>query len=90
MNNPQTTKAKPITVLEMSDAEIEIAERMAAAKGYSQTAYTSTSDLVGLTCLPERTFPKHGGTVIKTREWGFMFVQDCEDLNLDKKTAKFV
>lgn len=82
--NPQETKAKPITVIGMTDAEIEIAEKVAAEKGYKQTAYTSSSDLVGLTCLPERTFPKCGGTVVKTREWGFVFMQDCEDLHLNK------
>lgn len=53
--------------------------------GYQQTAYTSTSDLIGLFCLPEN--PEHsrgpirGGCIIKTQEFGLMFVQIQEDIN---------
>lgn len=49
-----TTEAPAITQLEMSEADIEFAERMAERLGYTQTAYTSTSALWGLFCLPDR------------------------------------
>lgn len=72
----------------MSEGDIAFAERIASALGYEQTAYTSTSALWGLFCLPEN--PKYakpgqatkGGCVIKTKEFGFMFVADLEDLQL--------
>ena len=65
------------------------AEAIAARLGYEQTAYTSSSALWGLFCLPEN--PKtwrgprqalQGGCIIKTRELGFLFVQGSEDRHL--------
>ena len=109
----------PITQLEMTYSDIEFAERMATALGYTQTAYTSTSGLWGLFLLrdnPEHSGGYHAfvnsdankfdsdcrtcggkcrdsvhnlrlnyranGCIIKTREFGFMFVADVEDLQL--------
>lgn len=48
-----------ITQLEMSSDDIELAERIASKLGYSQTAYTSTSQLWGLYCLHDN--PAYSG-----------------------------
>ena len=73
--------APPITQLEMTEQDIGFAEEIAARLGYTQTAYTSTSGLWGLFCLRDKASDK-AGCVIKTKEFGFMFVQDLEDLNI--------
>jgi len=70
---------QPLTQLEMSDEDIERAEQIARRLGYTQTAYTSTSALWGLFCLPDRPLQRKG-CVVKTRELGLLFVQDEEDL----------
>jgi hypothetical protein len=70
-----------ITQLEMSEEDIEFAERIAAKLGYTQTAYTSTSQLWGLYCLPDHARHRYG-CIIKTAELGFLFVADLEDLQL--------
>lgn len=77
-----------LTQEEFQPEDFEIAERVARAMGYEQTAYTSTSALWGLFCLgenPERARPGqciHEACIIKTRELGFLVVQDLEDLGL--------
>lgn len=75
-----------ITPLEFDDRDFDLAEQMARKLGYEQTAYTSTSALWGTFCLPENPEhargPRHGGCIIKTREFGLMFVQTAEDLGL--------
>lgn len=73
--------APPITALEMTEQEIEFAERIAARLGFTQTAYTSTSGLWGVFCLPDRQGHKHG-CVILTKQFGFLFVADLEDCQL--------
>ncbi len=87
MNTPP-----PITPLEFTDQDIDKAETLAKALGYEQTAYTSTSALWGLFCLPENPNRRtghvpswimgtsRGGCIIKTKEFGLMFVQDTEDI----------
>ena len=75
----QTTQ--PITQLEFSEPDFEHAEKIAKRLGYTQTAYTSTSALWGLFCLRDRVI-QTAGCIIKTKELGFLFVQDLEDLNL--------
>lgn len=82
--------APALTQLEFDADDFDIAERVARHLGYQQTAYTSTSALWGLFCLPENPATWRGprqaltaGCVIKTRELGFLFVQDLEDLHLD-------
>lgn len=83
MNTPTS-----IHQLEFSPSDHDSAEKMAAKLGYSQTAYTSSSALCGLFCLPEN--PEHsngpvcGGCIIKTAEFGLMFVQDLEDLHMEE------
>jgi hypothetical protein len=85
------TNTQPLTQLEYTPADFDVAERMARHLGYEQTAYTSSSALWGLFCLPEnpRTARKgqatRGGCIIKTRELGLLFVQDLEDVGLDNE-----
>jgi hypothetical protein len=77
-----------LTQVEFGTADFEKAEKIAKALGYEQTAYTSTSALWGLFCLPEN--PEYakpgqatdGGCIIKTKELGLLFVQDGEDRHL--------
>lgn len=77
-----TQEAAPaIDQVEMTDADIEFAERIAKRLGYTQTAYTSTSALWGLFCLPDHAKHRHG-CIIKTKGLGFLFVADLEDLQL--------
>lgn len=76
-----TETPPPITQTEMSEQDITFAERIAAKLGYSQTAYTSTSGLWGLFCLADHARHRKG-CIIKTREFGFLFVADLEDLQL--------
>lgn len=78
--------APPITQLEFKGDDFEIAERIAKRLGFTQTAYTSSSALYGLFCLPDRPTQRKG-TVIKTKEFGFMFVQDLEDMLIDPETV---
>lgn len=59
--------------------DFEAAEKIARSLGYTQTAYASTSALWGLFCLRDRP-SQRAGCVIKTRELGFLFVQDTEDI----------
>ncbi len=69
-----------ITQVEFEEKDFDIAERVAKQLGYTQTAYTSTSAMWGLFCLPDRATQK-SGCIIKTKEFGFLFVQDLEDLH---------
>lgn len=78
MNQPPA-----ITQIEFEGADHDRAEKMAQALGYEQYAYTSTSTLWGLFCLPENPehhpdMPHKRGCIIKTAELGFLFVQDEE------------
>lgn len=74
----------PIIVqVEMTTADIELAEKAAKRLGYTQTAYISTSALWGLFCLRDHAKDrKPAGCFIKTAEFGIMFVSDLEDLQL--------
>jgi len=74
-------KTPAITQIEMTEAQIEFAEKIAKRLGFTQTAYTSTSQLWGLYCLPDHARHKHG-CIILTKELGFLFVSDLEDLQL--------
>jgi hypothetical protein len=82
-------KTPTITQVEFSGDDFDVAERIARHLGYEQTAYTSSSALWGLFCLNENPATWRGkrqalttGCIIKTREFGFLFVQDTEDLGL--------
>lgn len=70
----------PITQLEFDESDFPIAEKLAKKLGYTQTAYTSTSAMWGLFCLRDRA-TQRAGCIIKTKEFGFLFVSDMEDLN---------
>lgn len=81
--------APPIHQVEMTETEIEQAEGIAKRLGWEQTAYTSTSALWGLFCLPENPATwkgsrraLDGACIIKTREFGMVVIQDMEDLRL--------
>lgn len=89
-----------IAPVEMTEADIALAEQAAARMGYEQTAYTSSSGLWGLFCLNENPEAVHRdsprrhqppfakGCFIKTAEFGLMFVQDLEDLQLHDLAEK--
>lgn len=82
-------KLPPLTQLEFSPMDHKKAERIAQKMGYEQTAYSSTSDLNGLYCLPENPerYPNHphkGCCIIKTKELGFLVVYMPEDLGMPK------
>lgn len=68
--------------VEFDEADFPVAERIAKRLGFTQTAYTSTSALIGLYCLPDRV-KQRKGCIIKTRELGFLFVADLEDMLMD-------
>lgn len=74
--------APAITQLEFAPEDFEIAEKVARRLGYTQTAYTSTSALWGLFCLPDNVSHR-GGCIIKTKEFGLMFVADLEDMHME-------
>jgi hypothetical protein len=80
-------------MLEFEPDDFPKAEGIARALGFEQTAYTSTSALWGLFCLPEnpryarRGQATEGGCIIKTAELGFLFVQDGEDRHLGNDWA---
>lgn len=87
--NLTAVRGPVLTQVEFGEDDFPKAERIAAALGYEQTAYTSTSNLWGLFCLPEN--PAYaspgqattGGCIIKTRELGFLFVQHPDDLGIE-------
>lgn len=75
-------RTKALTQVEFDEADFPVAEREARRLGYTQTAYTSSSALWGLFCLAD--YAKHReGCVIKTIEFGLMFVQTLEDLRME-------
>lgn len=81
---------QPLTQHEFADADMESAQKLAKVLGYEQTAYTSTSALWGLFCLPENPEyhpdkPHRGGCIIKTAELGLLFVQDVENITGELK-----
>lgn len=94
---PSANREQPpgLTPIEFTPADHDRAQEMAERLGYEQTAYTNTSALWGLFCLPEN--PAHAGVpvtygarrfkppfvhgcVIKLREFGLVFVQTADDL----------
>lgn len=84
-----TQQAPPITQLEFEESDFAIAEQIAKRLGYEQTAYTSSSAMWGLFCLPENPTTWRGsrqaltgGCIIKTAQFGFLFVADLEDLHM--------
>lgn len=76
-----TEKPPTIDQVEMTEADIEFAEKIARRLGFRQTAYTSSSALWGLFCLPDHANHRHG-CIIKTKQFGFLFVADLEDMQM--------
>jgi len=75
-------QAPSINQLEFEEADFPKAEKLAKRLGYTQTVYTSSSALWGLFCLPDNARQK-SGCIIKTAQFGLMFVQDLEDLHAE-------
>ena len=76
--------APPLTPLEFDERDFDKAEAIAKHLGFNQTAYTSSSALWGLFCLPDGPHQNpYSGCIIKTKEFGLMFVADAEGLGLD-------
>jgi hypothetical protein len=71
-----------LTMVEFKGDDFDKAEKVAKRLGFTQTAYTSSSALWGLFCLPDRPTQKRG-CVVKTRELGFMYVQCLDDMLMD-------
>lgn len=72
-------RAPNLTQMEFEESDFAVAEKIARRLGFRQTVYTSSSALWGLFCLPDRPTQRHG-CVIKTKELGFLFVADLEDM----------
>ncbi len=79
----QAQVGPPITQLAFDDADFTQAKALARTLGYGDnTAYTSSSAMWGLFCL-RRTPDQAEGCIIKTKEFGLMFVQTLNDLNIE-------
>lgn len=83
----KTEATEALTQVEFNERDFQLAEQIAKRLGYTQTAYTSTSALWGLFCLPDHAKHKHG-CIIKTKEFGFLFVSTLEDLQLHDLAEK--
>ena len=70
-----------VTQLEMTARDREFAQRIAKRLGFKQTAYTSSSALWGLFCLGDHN-EHRTGCIIKTEQFGFLFVASLHDLKL--------
>lgn len=75
-------QAPSITQVEFAKEDFALAESIARRLGYTQTTYTTSSALWGLFCLRDRPTQRKG-CIIKTKEFGFMFVQDMEDMLME-------
>lgn len=98
----QGLPAPSITQVEFASEDHQLAQTIAQRLGYQQYAYTSTSGLWGLFCLAENPEyckgsqrctshahpPFTAGVIIKTREFGLLFVQDLEDLRMGMGVIK--
>lgn len=100
---PSANREQPpaLTPIEFTPVDHDRAQEIADRLGYEQTAYTSSSALWGLFCLPENPAnnphswrvseagkhkpPYVHGCVIKLREFGLVFVQTAEDLGFEWK-----
>jgi hypothetical protein len=75
-------QAPSLTQQEFTDEDHDKAEKIAKRLGFTQTAYTTSSALWGLFCLPDRPTQRKG-CIIKTKELGLLFVQDVEDMRME-------
>lgn len=60
--------SEPLTQLEFDSKDMAFAQRLARQLGYTQTAYTSTSALIGLFCLKESPETKSGRRCTKCQD----------------------
>lgn len=82
------SETPPITQLAFTESDHDLAEAIAKRLGYTQFAYTSSSSLWGLFCMRDNpeynpSTPKIDGCIIKTAEFGLMFVADIEDMHME-------
>lgn len=76
-------RTESLTMVDMSEAEIEMAEEIAKRLNYTQTAYTSESSLFGLFCLRDGDKDKKPAVcIVKTKELGYMVVSTLEDIGM--------
>lgn len=81
--NPKSKPSTPpLTPVEFGEDDFARAEAIAKRLGFTQTEYTSTSGLWGLFCLPDHSEHRHG-CIIKTAQFGLMFVADLEDMLME-------
>ncbi len=73
--------------LPFTDNDFETAEEIALQLGRRETAYSSTSDVIGLYCAKRFSADKQI-TIIKTAEIGWLAVSTLEDLNLFDLAAR--
>jgi hypothetical protein len=70
-----------LTQIDMNEAQLERARTLAARLGFQDsTAYTSTSALIGLNCLPLRS-GQHGAVIVQTAELGMLVIATLEDVD---------
>lgn len=74
---------KSLTQLPLNDEDMAFAARIAARLGHKGNhSYSSTSDMIGLHCHEKRNGPK-GCAIVKTKEFGFLIIQDLEGLGFN-------
>jgi hypothetical protein len=61
----------PITQIDMSNGDIEQAQKIAEGLGFTRADYTYNSQFWGVYCTDEK---QRSGFIIKTKEHGFLFV----------------
>lgn len=81
MNTNQQYGDQQLSLVEMGEAELALAQKVAKRLGFKQTAYTSTSAIPGLFCLPDHAKHKHG-VLAQSKELGLIWIADLEDLKL--------
>lgn len=68
-----------LTQVDFTEEDFKTAKKLAVDLGFGErTAYTSSSALIGLFCLPSRTDSREG-CIVKTKELGFLFVRVLEE-----------
>ncbi len=75
------SKLPNLTQLKMDEKQLSFAKKIAEGLGYRQTAYSTTSSINGLHCLPDYDGHK-SGCIVLTKEMGFLFVATLDDLCL--------
>lgn len=74
-----------LTMLPFEDEDFEIAAAIAKSKGRADEncIYTTTSEIIGMQWLSRFNRDNIVFSVIKTKELGFLVIQDLIDLNIE-------